>query len=327
MQDSGSDMDWETVDTDLNGIDIENSTYRITTDRFIEPLAASIGAVGLLNPPFLILTGERKYTVVSGFRRVAACLHLGYANIRARLLKPDIPQERLAEMAICDNASQRSLNLVETSRALYLLARHTGDPEQFEQACRRLGLPDHPMMRDKTMRVCRMPAAIQAGIMEGMLSLNTSLALDDLGDKVGLMLAAMFRDLHLSHSKQREILTNLDEVARRDKITPEALLADAPFHDLLSDTDTSRAQKANLVRHHFKSKRFPGLTLAEETFQKEAKKLSLGDNLELKAPSGFESREYLFTVKVKNLSDLAASIKTLKKALDNPALDTILTRH
>lgn len=320
-------MDWETVDTDLNGIDIENSAFRITTDQFIEPLAASIGAVGLLNPPFLFATDDRKFMVVAGFKRVAACLHLGHANIRARLLKPDIPQERLAEMAICDNASQRPLNLVETSRALTLLARHTGDPSQFEQACRRLGLPGHPLMRDKTMRVCPLPAAIQEGILDGIISLNTALALDDLGDKAGLMLAAMFRDLHLSHSKQREILTNVDEIARRDQIKPDALLEDAPFHALLSDTETSRAQKASLIRRHFRSKKYPSLTLTEEMFQKESKKLSLGDNIRLKAPTGFESREYLFTVGIKNLSDLAKSIKTLKKALDNPALKNILTRH
>lgn len=320
-------MDWDTFDTDLGGIDIANNTYRITTDQSIEPLIASIGALGLLHPIFIFPTGNRKWIVVSGFKRLAACQHLGYATIQAHRLKADTPPERVAEIAICDNASQRALNLVESSRALTLLAEHVQDSSIREQIRRRLGLPDHPSMRHKMMRLCQMPDTIQEGILQDEISLNTALMLDDLGTETGVMLAQIFRDLHLSHSKQREILTNLDEVARRDKITPEALLADAPFHDLLSDTDTSRAQKANLVRHHFKSKRFPRLTLAEETFQKEAKKLSLGDNLELKAPSGFESREYLFTVKVKNLSDLAASIKTLKKALDNPALDTILTRH
>jgi len=318
-------MDWETLETDLSCIDIENSTYRITTDQSIEPLAASIGAMGLLNPPFLTTTDDRKYVVVSGFKRVAACLQLGHANIRAHLLNPGCSPAQIAELAICDNASQRPLNLVETSRSLNLLARHMGDPLKHEQACRRLGLPEHPSMREKIMRVGLMPVAVQEGILEGAISLNTALTLDDMDAEVGVNLAGMFRDLHLSHSKQREILTNLDDIARRDRVAARTLLEDPQLQALLSDPETSRSQKANMVRHHFRSKRLPFLTFTEEVFQKESKKLTLGDTIRLQVPSGFESREYVFTIGIKDLSDLEKSIKSLQNALNNPALKNILT--
>jgi len=318
-------MDWETADTDLGGIDIENSTYRITTDQFIEPLVASIEGVGLLNPPFLLPTGGR-YTIVSGFRRVAAYLQLGHIDIPARVLKPEIPGPLVAKIAICENSSERPLNLVETSRSLHLLARHVEDPLKLEQACRRLGLPDHPSMRKKIMRVCRMPVSIQEGIIEDVISLNTALMLDDLGTVAGLILADIFRNLHLSYSKQREILTHLVEITRRDKISPGTFLEDAQLHALLCDPETSSAQKGNMLRHHFRSHRFPFLTLAQESFLKESRKLSLGDNIRLRAPSGFESPEYVFTIGIKNLSDLETGIKVLQTALHNPALKNILTR-
>lgn len=327
MQDSGSDMDWETFETDLSGIDIENNTYRISTDQSIEPLAASIGAVGLLSPPFLFRKSDSEYIIISGFQRVAACLHLGHPSIRVRLVNPDAPLERLAEMAICENSSQRPLNLVETSRSLNLLARYVDDQTKLEQGFQRLGLPDHSSMRDKIMRICGMPIAIQDGILEGVISLNTALQLDDLDAETGLHLTDIFRNLHLSHSKQREILTNLIEVALRDKVPAVTLLHDILFQALLSDPETNLPQKANNVRNYFRSKRFPHLTLTEETFRKESKKLSLGNKVRLQAPAGFESQEYVFTVSIKNLYDLDASINILQNAMDNPALKKILSRN
>ena len=159
-------MDWKTFDADLGDIDIADGTYRITTDQSIAPLSASIGALGLLNPPFVVPTRERKYTIVSGFKRVAACRRLGWGRIRVRLLKPDLPLERLAEIAVGDNALQRPLNDVEKSRALNLISAHTPDRSSVEQMCRRLGLPHHSSLRNKIMQICRMPDGVQA---EGVL--------------------------------------------------------------------------------------------------------------------------------------------------------------
>ena len=110
-------MEWKTLDTDLSAIDIDNRTFQITTDQSLEPLIASIGVLGLLNPPFILPTEKQQFMVVSGFKRVAACRHLGHTTIEARVLKPDTTREHLAETAICENMSQRPLNLVETSRA------------------------------------------------------------------------------------------------------------------------------------------------------------------------------------------------------------------
>lgn len=324
MQESGSDMDWETFDIDLNDIDVNNSTYRITTDQTIEPLIVSIGGIGLLNPIFILPAGHRKYMVVSGFKRVAACRHLGHATIRTHLLKPDISPERLAEIAICDNASQRPLNLVESSRALTLLAAHVQDSSALEQISRRLGLPEHASMRDKIIRLCQMPDTIQAGILEESISLKIALMLDDLGVENSFILSELFRNLNLSHSKQREILIHLDDIARRDGIGIAALLRDEQLQTLLSNTDTNHVQKANMVRQFIRSKRFPLLTHTEETFKKESKKLSLGNNIRFLAPSSFESREYVFTMGVKSLEDLDSGIKSLQNTLNNPALQTIL---
>ena len=317
-------MDWETRDIDFSRIDVSNHTYRITSDQTIEPLAASIGALGLLNPPFLIPADGRQHMVVAGFKRVAACRQLGHAGLRARVLRKDVHRERLAEIAVCDNSSQRSLNLVELSRSLNLLTRQVENPSTLEQVCQRLGLPDHASMQGKIMRICRMPAVVQEGILEGAISLNTALMLEKAGGEGGALLANMFLKLRLSHSKQREILTNIDDITHRDGVSVKTLLNDRRLHALIADPETNRTQKAAKVRQHFRSRRFPQLTLAEHNFQSISKKLPLGDNLRIQAPAGFESSEYLFTIAVKEPADLERGLKTLQQTLDDPCLKHIL---
>ncbi len=320
-------MDWETIDTDLAGIDIEDSTYKITTDQSIEPLVASIGAMGLLNPPFLFVKNERQYVVISGFKRVAACQHLKLGRIPARIVNACIPRERLAEIAICENVSQRPLNLVETSRALILLRRHVKEKRAMQRVAMNLGLPDNPSIADKIARICLLPASIQEGVLQGLILLNVALELGSLEENAGILLAELFTYLHFSHSKQREVITSIKEVALREGVTLVSLLQDPQVQSLVSNAELDRAQKVNKLRNYFRSKRYPQMTVFENRFQEQSRRLSLGENIRLKPPAGFESRDYLFTLRIKNLSELDSSIKTLQNVLENPALKNILSRN
>ena len=174
------------------------------------------------------------------------------------------------------------------------------------------------------MPVCRLPAAIQEGILEERISTDTALALNNLGLETGVLLAESFRNLQLSHSKQREIILNINDISRRDGIDAGVLLRDTALQALLSDPETDHVQKANSLRNHFRSKRYPSLTHFEETFKKETKQLSLGKHIRLKAPQAFESGEYAFTISIKSIEDLENSIKSLQNTAKNPALQNIL---
>lgn len=319
-------MDWEALQVDLAGIDAEDRTYRISTDASIEPLAAAIGTTGLLNPPFLYPNNNRQFTVVAGFRRIAACRHLEMQRIRARLIKPSTPGHRLVAIAIGDNAFQRSLNLVEVSRSLGLLRRHVQDPGEMERIARNLGLPANPAMAEKIAGICRMPASIQDGIVQGVIPLNTAIELSRLEKDAAFILSNLFRELRLSHSKQREVATNVREVAFREGSRPADILREPQLQALMDDPQLDRVQKSNQIRAYVKSRRYPQLTLSEKRFHEDAQKLLLGEYIKLKPPANFESREYNFNLRIKNVTELATCVKTLQNTLANPALKRILER-
>ena len=118
-------MDYKITPVSLDQIKTGDHTFKITTNTDKTDLALSIGAIGLLQPPVLMKTG-REFTIICGFRRIEAYETLNIARIPARILRSNYSTMTCAQIAISDNASQRSLNIVEQSRA-YALIRKLAD--------------------------------------------------------------------------------------------------------------------------------------------------------------------------------------------------------
>ena len=123
----------------LNRIDIQDDTFRITTRTSVDDLLASIPHEGLLNPP-LVIKQTSAFRIVSGFRRLAACIKLGRQEVSARVLTSDLSSLECTRFAIADNAFQRPLNLIETSRALLKLSARLNTGKRLIESAASLGL-------------------------------------------------------------------------------------------------------------------------------------------------------------------------------------------
>ena len=99
----------------LADIDTSNAFYRINTCTDIHDLQQSIASIGLLHPPWVVSNGGL-YTIVGGFRRIAACGLLGWKRVAAGIVEPSLSQTGIARLAIVDNTAQRSLNPIEQMR-------------------------------------------------------------------------------------------------------------------------------------------------------------------------------------------------------------------
>ena len=133
-------------------IDAEDLTFRITTRSEIQDLLGSINKIGLIQPPVLA-ANPTGYTIVCGFRRIAACRKLGWTRLTARILEKTVDPFSTAQVAIADNALQRPLNLVETSRALQLLDKFESDSRQRRKAAEIMGLPISPSLTPAVKKI------------------------------------------------------------------------------------------------------------------------------------------------------------------------------
>jgi len=310
---------------DISRIDTRDDTYRITTWQDIDPLAASIEYVGLLNPP-LLQQKENTFRIISGFRRVEAFKKLNFDRIPTRLLDASLSDRKIAVIAIGDNTCQRTLNLVEVSRSLNLLDRCSKTPAAAREAAIPLGLPSNPSVINKLKKICQLPISTQQGVCDGLISLKNALELDTMDPATTEALSRMFKDLHVSQSKQREIITHLKEVALRENTSPQTLLDQTELKTIIDHPDLDRTQKTNQIRTFLKTRRYPNLTRSEDRFRKNVGKLHVGEQIVLTPPANFETGEYVFNIRFKTVSELESRLKTLQTSLDSPHLKKILDR-
>jgi ParB family chromosome partitioning protein len=307
----------------LNRIDHRNDIFRITTRNDVEDLAASIQSSGLITPPTVIETGS-VYTIVSGFRRVTACRNMGCDDILARILGPGTRHLDCLRLAIADNALQRPLNLIETSRALHKLSRLSDDMHQLADIADSCGLPRNHSAIRKIRDLCLLPMPVQQAILNETIQLTTAGELALLPEDVAVLLAGLFERLQLSLNKQRETMTLVAEIARRDNLSMQQVLAHESLRQIADDDTLDRAQKARQVRAFLRQWRFPRIVVAEQRFQSHLKKLKLGRDLKLYPPKDFEGDHYSLVMRFNSVERLRALHTKIGLLLKHPNLIKIM---
>jgi ParB family chromosome partitioning protein len=316
--------DFQLAVVSLSAIDSENGTFRITTNREVADLVSAFERVGLTNPPVL-LTKDDGYLVVCGFRRIAAARDIGWTTIPARILPPDTDPVSCALFTISENSIERSLNLVETSRALSLIESLTGDKKKMVETARKAGLPGNPSLFTKMLPICRLPEPLQEGLLSGNLALPSVYLLSKLPPDTAVALTGFLTKLKLSLHKQRELIDILFEISKLEDISIESVLASREIDAIFNDEKTDLPQKSGRIREYLKQRRYPNLTKAQAEFEILKSDLKLGENVTLKAPPGFESNRFNLSFTFANPDDLENHLKTLEKLTQHNAFKTFLS--
>lgn len=310
----------------LAHINSSDDTFRITTRTDIKELAVSIGNIGLLNPP-LVIKRKSTFTIVSGFRRVSACHELSCSDILTRILNPNLSDARCLRIAIADNAFQRPLNLIETSRCIHKLLCNEINGQQLTKVSSVLGLPANPSVIRKLSNLCLLPVSIQKSILTGTISLSMANELESLDSESAVALASLFAKLKMGLNKQREIAMLLKEIAKREHISPQVVLEKASLLGITEDRNLDKGHASRKVRHFLRKWRFPELNRAQQHYEKHVKNLKLGRNINLIPPKDFEGNTYTLTMSFTNLSELQTLRNKLEQLTQNPSIKAILERQ
>jgi len=310
----------------VDRIDTTTDTLRITTEHRISALADSIREVGLLVPPILA-GGPKRYRVVSGYRRIAACSRLDISRIAVRTMSPDSTPLDEGKVAISENLYQRTLNPIELSRAYTLLFDLTDGPSEAARTAGRLGLPDNLEYMENTRRLCCMSHAIQRAILSDTVTLPMAVELSQLPESVSETLVGLFQDLKLSLNRQRETLRMFREIARRDGV-PLSDLVDAMVIRLNAwGKEGGSAERSRWLRTHLRRWRYPTIVRTEEAFHKLVDRLRLGEGIKLVPPKQFEGTTYRLEVDFDSPEVLQHRMKRLQEVADHSGLVRILKRN
>ncbi|MDX9785968.1 MAG: ParB/RepB/Spo0J family partition protein [Desulfobacterales bacterium] len=301
----------------LSRINLDEETYRITTDRQKNDISLSISCVGMINPPIL-LPRDGAYIIVCGFRRVLAAAQLRWTDLPAKVLDSNISHLACIQLAIADNAGQRPLNPVEASRAINLLISSISDSKELIRISNALGLPVNDRLIEKMVPVCQLSLEIQEGILSNDISLSVALMLAAFDPNTAKMFATLFNRLKISLSKQREIITLMQEISLREDRSILSVLKDEAIQSALNDSNLDRARKTDMIRTYLKRKRFPAITQAKTAYEILLKSLQLGHTAKLIPPPDFEGTHYTLNLSFSNPHDLKKHIKTIDRLLSHP---------
>lgn len=111
---------------DINDISTNPFQPRLDFDEDeIKGLAESIKNQGLLQPVVLRKLESGKYQIISGERRYRALKHLGKVKIPS-LIKTDISDTKMLEMALVENIQRENLNEIEKAISYQKLLKDCG---------------------------------------------------------------------------------------------------------------------------------------------------------------------------------------------------------
>ncbi len=306
----------------LSQINLQNDEFHITTRDDVDDLVPSIRHAGLTTPPLLI-EQPTGYTIVSGFRRVAACRKLGWTVVVARILEPELNHLEYLHISITDNALQRPLNLIETSRALQKLASFGDSPKQLAEAAIICGLPANYSIIGKVKDLCLLPQAIQNSILNGTISLTMANELAMMETETAVEFADVFEKLNLSLNKQKEMVTLVSEIAHRQDISIRQALSHESLKSILNDEDLDQGQKVRQLRAFLRQWRFPRIVDAERHYNFHLKKLKLGQDIKLIPPKEFEGNVFTLILNFRSIADFKILQSILDKVIRNPSFKKI----
>lgn len=133
-------------------------------EESINQLAKSIEESGLLQPISVRKTGEERYELIAGERRLKACKALGKEEIAAVIC--EIGEYESAMLALIENIQRRQLNFFEEANAYRQLMDKFNLTQ--EQVAQKLGKAQSTVANK--MRLNKLPQRIKEMILENNLS-------------------------------------------------------------------------------------------------------------------------------------------------------------
>lgn len=137
----------------------------------LDELAASIRALGVIQPITLREIGADKYMIISGERRYRASLAAGLTTIPAYIRTAE--DDTVVEMALIENIQREDLNAIEIALAYQKLIDQYGLTQ--ERLSERVGKKRATIAN--YLRLLKLPAEIQVGLKDKRIDMGHARAL------------------------------------------------------------------------------------------------------------------------------------------------------
>jgi len=197
---------------DINSIEANPFQPRLRFDnQSLEELAASIRQLGIVVPLTVRETGEGRYQLIAGERRLRAARMAGLTHVPAYIRTAD--DTAMLEMALVENIQREDLDAIEVAITYQRLIEECSLTQ--EQLSDRVGKQRSTVAN--YMRLLRLPAEIQLGIRNRNLSMGharTLVNIEDPAKQIKVFYHIIEEDLSVRATE--ELVRHLQSAAAKD---------------------------------------------------------------------------------------------------------------
>ncbi|MEW6429469.1 MAG: ParB/RepB/Spo0J family partition protein [Thermodesulfobacteriota bacterium] len=279
-------------------IDLLDREFSLLPDCLaIEPdrgLAASVARAGILHPPLLLPRGENVYSVVAGFRRVAAARET-MAEGWCMLLGAKTVPEICLQLAMEDIVGQRQPTLLERAVFLDKLGRHL-DSAKMTRILASLSIPFSERQRQEAALILALEPPVIEAIHAGRVDdrIVPQLAAMNMRDRLSVL--DIITAFGLSVGNQRKMLAMAMDLSKRQRISVMAVLGQEGVARILDDPKRNPPQKTARFMLWLERQCFPQLAEELRRFRRLREELRLPANITVDHSPFFEKDELTMTI-------------------------------
>jgi len=202
---------------DINSIDVNPFQPRTRFDsQSLEELASSIRQLGIVVPLTVRETGDGRYQLIAGERRLRAAKIAGLSHVPAYIRTAD--DTAMLEMALVENIQREDLDAVEVAITYQRLIEECSLTQ--EQLSDRVGKQRSTVAN--YLRLLRLPAEIQLGIRNRNLTMGharTLVNIEDPARQINVFYHIIEEDLSVRATE--ELVRHLQTAATKDPVKVE----------------------------------------------------------------------------------------------------------
>ena len=294
----------------LKEIFLEDERFRISYYFSLEKLILSLQKVGLLNPPLVVLQ-DKRFILVSGWKRVLACIKLGLSSLPVFVIE-EKDELKIFLAAFYENLATREFSLLEKAEILSRLKRFGEDEKKIVQHyLPLLDIPSTLSNLESYLGFYQLESEVKRIIHQKNMPFSSVKLFAGFTSQERKSLLPLL--LPSGQNKMKEILEDLKEISRRNDIPAKKILSSKEILDIMGYEKLSPLQKADRIRLILMKKRYPALSSRKKSFDSLLKKLRLPKNIMVKPSPFFEEENFSVNFSFGNRKELKTNLVKLQE--------------
>jgi ParB family transcriptional regulator, chromosome partitioning protein len=308
----------------LDELDWEDDRFVIRSFVSHDCLELSLEQHGVLFPPSVWATEDRKYSIVDGFKRLAWARQKGLDQIPCLVFPSAHPYEHLMVLRVEGKRFGPPLNPAEKAQIVSKLAHASAHQLVLDGVLPSLGIPHRAEVLAKWRRLSEAGENLLQAAASEAVAERVALELLDWGKEERAEILALLAELRCSASIQMEIVERVTEIALRWNENRRAVLGRPQFQAVWNHSQSNHRQKTQTVRELLGRWRFPRLQERETLLARDLASLTLPSGSRLLHPPAFEGDEWQMQVTFSQPGELKSLLARLLTHTDFGLLGRVM---